>query len=174
MNEVIKAIKERRSCRKYTSEPVSRELLDQIVEAGLYAPSGMGKQSAKILVITRKEVRDQLAAINAQVMGREGFDPFYGAPAVILVIAPKDWLTAQEDGNLVLANMMLAAHSLGLSSCFIHRAAAEVASEQGRALLAQLGIEGEWQGIGHIIVGHGDAPALKAAERKADRVHFVE
>ncbi len=174
MNEVIKAIKQRRSCRKYSSEPVGHDQLEQIVEAGLYAPSGMGKQSPRMVVVTKKEIRDQLSAMNARVLGREDIDPFYGAPAVIVVLAPKGWITAEEDGNLALENMMLAAHSLGLATCYIHRAKAEFESEEGKQLLASLGIDGEWQGIGQIIVGHAGVPAPQAAERQADRVLFVE
>ncbi len=173
MNEVINAIKQRRSCRKYTSEPVDRGLLEQIVEAGLYAPSGMGQQSPKIVVITKKEIRDRLETMNAQILGRADILPFYGAPAVILVLAPKGFVTGEEDGVLALENMMLAAHSLGLSTCYIHRAKAEFDSEQGKQLLADLGIEGDWQGIGHIIVGHAAMPAPPAPPRKADRVVFA-
>ncbi len=173
MNEVINAIKQRRSCRKYTSEPVGRVQLEQIVEAGLYAPSGMGLQSPKIVVFTNKEIRDHLSAMNAQILGRADIDPFYGAPAVILVLAPKGFVTGEEDGVLALENMMLAAHSLGLSTCYIHRAKAEFDSEQGQQLLADLGIEGEWQGVGHIIVGHAAEPAPPAPARKAGRVVFA-
>ncbi len=174
MNEVINAIKQRRSCRAYTDEPVSREQLEQIVEAGLYAPSGMGKQSPKIMVVTKKDVRDQLSAMNAAVLGRKDIDPFYGAPVVIVVLAPKGWITAEEDGNLALENMMLAAHSLDLSTCYIHRAKAVFESEEGKRLLRSIGIEGEWQGIGNIIVGHAAAPAPQAPERNDGRVVFVE
>ncbi len=174
MNEVIKVIKERRSCRNYTSEPVSHEQLEQIVEAGLYAPSGMGQQSPKIVVINKKEVRDQLAAMIARMLGRDDCDPFYGAPALIIVLAPKGWVTAEEDGVLALGNMMLAAHSLGLSTCYIHRAKAEFESAEGQQLLSDLGIEGEWQAIGHIIVGHASAPSQQAADRKPHRVVYIE
>ncbi len=174
MNEVIQAIKQRRSCRKFTAEPVSREQISQIAEAGLYAPSGMGKQSAKLLVITKKDVIARLSAMNAQVLGRADFDPFYGAPVVIVALAPRGWVTAAEDGNLALENVMIAAQSFGLGTCYIHRAKAEFDSEAGKQFLSDLGIEGDWEGVGHVIVGHAADPAPSALERKSDRVVFVE
>ncbi len=173
-NEVINNIKERRSVRKYTTEVPSHELLEQVAEAGTYAASAMGRQNVKILVVTNKELRDKISSLNAQVIGREGMDPFYGAPGVIIAIAPKDSPTAVEDGVLALDNMMLAAEALGLSTCYIHRAMPVFDSEEGQKIISDLGIEGEWQGIGNIIIGYADGEKPVAAERKADRVYFVE
>lgn len=175
MNEVIIALKERRSVRKFTQDPVPEELIDQIVDAGIYAASGMGKQGVKVIVVTNKEMRDKLSAMNAAVMNKEGMDPFYGAPAVIVVLGDKSVPTEVYDGSLVLGNMMLAAYSLGIGSCWIHRAKQEFESPEGIAILKELGIEGEWEGIGHLILGWPLEETLPAAApRKADRVVKVQ
>ena len=112
----LESIKTRRSIRKYKSDPVPQELLNKIIDAGLYAPSGMGRQATIILSVTNKEVRDQLSKLNARIMGTDT-DPFYGAPAVLIVLAKKDCPTGIYDGSLVMQNLMLAAHELGLGSC---------------------------------------------------------
>lgn len=180
MNEVIQSMIRRRSIRKYKADAVPEKLLSQIVEAGLYAASGMGRQSSIIAVVTEKTLRDRLAEMNCAI-GREkgfpwpeGFDPFYGAPAILIVLAKKDVSTRVYDGSLVMGNLMLAAHSLGLGSIWIHRAKEEFEMEEWKELLKSLGVEGEWEGIGHCAVGHveGDTPA--AAKRKDGRVYWVE
>ena len=152
-----------------------KEDLEQIIEAGLYAANGMGKQATVTIAITNKEVRDKLAAVNCKIGGwPEGFDPFYGAPAVLIVLGDKNCLTHVYDGSLVIGNMLLAAHSLGLGSIWIHRAKEEFEMEEWIDLLKSLGVEGEWEGIGHCAVGYveGDKPA--AAKRREDRVYWVE
>lgn len=168
----LESIKTRRSIRKYKSDPVPQELLNKIIDAGLYAPSGMGRQATIILSVTNKEVRDQLSKLNARIMGTDT-DPFYGAPAVLIVLAKKDCPTGIYDGSLVMQNLMLAAHELGLGSCWIHRAKEEFELPEGRELLKSLGIEDEYEGIGHCIIGYadGDAPP---AERKEHRVYSVD
>ena len=125
MNGIIKAIEERRSIRKFQPTMPAKDDLAQIVEAGLYAASGMGRQSAIIVAVTNKELRDELAKTNAEIMGKPDFDPFYGAPAIFVVLADKSCRTAIYDGSLVMGNLMLAAHSLGLGSIWIHRAKEE-------------------------------------------------
>ncbi len=175
MNEVMKAILERRSVRKYTEEPVSREDLDQIVEAGLWAASGRNRQDVIILAVTDKELRDRLSRANCEIGGwTESADPFFGAPAVLVVLADKQCPNHVYDGSLVIGNMMLAAHSLGLGSCWIHRARQVFEAEEFKQLLRDLGIQGDWEGIGHCIVGHpaGDPP--RVPHRKPDRVFWVE
>ena len=115
MSEVLKAMKERRSIRKYKSDMVPQEILDQIIEAGLYAASGKGTQNTIIIQVTKKELRDEIAEMNRKIGGwEEGFDPFYGAPAMLIVLAKKDWPTGIYDGSLVMGNLMLAAHDLGI------------------------------------------------------------
>lgn len=135
MNEIIKAIEERRSIRKFQPTMPAKEDLAQIVEAGLYAASGMGRQSAIIIAVTNKELRDQLAKTNAEIMSKPDFDPFYGAPAILIVLADKSCRTAIYDGSLVMGNMMLAAHSLGLGSIWIHRAKEEFERTEYQQLL---------------------------------------
>lgn len=176
MNEVLKAIKERRSIRSFKPDMPPKELLEQIVEAGLYAASGMGQQPVKILAVTNKEMRDRLSEANCTVMGRPAdHDPFYGGPAVFVVLADKARPTTYiNDGTLVLGNMLLAAHSLGLGSIWIHRAKEEFEQEEFKALLRDLGIEGEWEGIGHCVVGYIDGDVPEAKPRKADRVYWIE
>ena len=175
MNEIIKAMKERRSIRKFKSELPSKADLEQIVEAGLYAASGMGKQATKIIVVTDKKLRDKISEMNRKIGGwDEGFDPFYGAPAMLIVLSEKDWRNKVYDGSLVMGNLMLAAHSLGFGSIWIHRAKEEFESDEGKEILKQLDIEGEWEGIGHCAVGYMDGELPKPAPRKEGRVVWAE
>ena len=170
-NPVIEAMKTRRSCRKFKADPVPRELVEQIAEAGLWAASGMGKQAVKIVAIADKALRDRLAEQNRRIGGwPEGFDPFYGAPVVLAVVADKEAFTAVYDGSLVMGNLMLAAHSLGVDSIWIHRAKEEFESDEGKALLKSLGIEGDWEGIGHCALGYAAEPLPAGAPRKPGRI----
>lgn len=175
MNEVIKAMKERRSIRKFKAEMPPKADLEQIVEAGLYAANGRGKQAVITIAVTDKELRDKLSAVNNEIMGGpEGNDPFYGAPAILIVLANKEVPTAPYDGSLVMGNLMLAAHSLGLGSIWIHRAKEEFEMPEYQKLLKDLGIEGEWEGIGHCTVGYIDGENPAAAPRNDGRVFWVE
>lgn len=175
MNEIIKAMEERRSIRKFKPEMPKKEDLQQIVEAGLYAANGMGRQATITVVVTNKELRDRLSAVNCKIGGwDESVDPFYGAPAILIVLAEKDWRNRVYDGSLVMGNMMLAAHSLGLGSIWIHRAKEEFEMPEYQQLLKELGVEGEWEGIGHCAVGYIDGEMPEAAERKPNRVFWVE
>lgn len=175
MNEVIKAMKERRSIRRFKPEMPKKEDLEQIIEAGLYAASGKGNQSAIMIAVTNKELRDKISAANCKIGGwKEDFDPFYGAPAIFIVLADKNWITRVYDGSLVMGNMMLAAHSLGLGSIWIHRAKEEFEMPDYIQLLKDLGIEGEWEGIGHCAVGYIDGDMPEAAKRKDGRVFWAE
>lgn len=171
MSEMLEKMKTRRSNRAYTSQEVPMELVEKIVEAGTYAPSGRGLQSSLIVAVTNREVRDQLAKMNADVMGVTN-DPFYGAPVVLVVLADKKRPTYLYDGSVVMENMLLAAHDLGLGSCWIHRAKEVFESEEGQALLKQWGIEGDYEGIGNCIIGYpSDEP--KAKPRKENYVIYV-
>ena len=175
MNEIIQSIKERRSVRKFKPEMPAKADLEQIIEAGLYAANGKGKQAVTVIAVTDKALRDKIAEDNRKIGGwQEGFDPFYGAPAILIVLGDKNWPTAVYDGSLVMGNLMLAAHSLGLGSIWIHRAKEEFETDEYRQLLADLGVEGEWEGIGHCAVGYIDGQAPKAAPRKEGRVFWVE
>ena len=174
MSELQNAILSRRSVRSYKSDPIPRPILEEIVQAGTYAATGMNRQSPIIIAITNKELRDRLSALNAKIMGREGSDPFYGAPVVLIVLAEKKYPTYLYDGSLVMGNLMLAAHAHGIGSCWIHRAREEFELPEGKAILAELGIEGEFEGIGHCILGYpeGDLPIMK--ERKNNYVYWIE
>ena len=173
MNETLKTLTERRSCRSYKPDPVPAEVLDQILEAGTYAATGMGKQSPIMIAVTDKETRDRLSRMNAAVMGASS-DPFYGAPNLIIVLADRSVGTYLYDGSLVMGNLMNAAHALGIASCWIHRAKEEFDSEEGKALLKSLGIEGNYEGIGHCILGYAaDAEAKPAAPRKPDWIYRI-
>lgn len=173
MNEILKAMKERRSYRKYKPDMLPKETIDQIIEAGLYAASGRNGQDAIIVAVTNQEARNRLAKVNAAVMGAEN-DPFYGAPVVLIVLADKNWSTHVYDGSLVMGNLMLAAHALGVGSCWIHRAKEEFETEEYKQVLKELGVEGEYEGIGHCILGYPDCEPPKAAERKENRVYYIE
>ena len=174
MNEVIDAMKERRSVRKFKSDMPLKSDIEQIIDAGLHAPSGKNMQSAKIIAITNKKLRDEISALNCKIGGwNEDFDPFYNAPVILMVIADKSFPTSIYDGSLVMENMMLAAHSLGLGSIWIHRAKEEFESEEGKEILKSLGIEGNYEGIGHLILGYASAPCKEAAPRKKDYVYYI-
>ncbi len=175
MNEIIKAMEERRSVRKFKAEMPSREDLEQIAEAGLYAANGMGRQAVVTVVVTKKDVRDRLMDVNRSIGGwGEEYDPFYGAPAIFIVLGNKECMTYQYDGSLVMGNLMLAAHSLGLGSIWIHRAKEEFETDEYKKLLSDLGIEGDYEGIGHCAVGYVDGEIPEAAARKDGRVYWVE
>ena len=175
MNDIIKAMEERRSIRKFKTDMPKKEDLEQIIEAGLYAANGMGKQAVITVAVTNKELRDKISRANCKIGGwKEDFDPFYGAPAILIVLAQKDWVNRVYDGSLVMGNMMLAAHSLGLGSIWIHRAKEEFEQEEWKKFLKDIGVEGEWEGIGHCAVGYIDGDAPKAAPRKDGRVFWAE
>ena len=175
MNEIIKAMLERRSIRKFKSDMVSKKDIDEIIEAGLYATNGMGRQAVITVAVTNKELRNKIAEDNRKIGGWDkGFDPFYGAPVILIVLAEKGWRNRVYDGSLVIGNMMLAAHSLGLGSIWIHRAKEEFETEEYKKLLKDIGIDGEWEGIGHCAIGYIDGDIPKPAPRKENRVYFVE
>ena len=165
MNETMKTLIQRRSCRKYQKRQVDRDQLEQILEAGTYAPTGMGRQSPVIVAVQDPEMVAKLSAMNAAVMGSQS-DPFYGAPTVLVVLADKTMPTYLYDGALVMGNLMNAAHSLGVASCWIHRAKEVFASQEGKALLAQWGLPDTYEGIGNCILGYADEPLPEAKPRK--------
>ena len=169
LGPVQKAIYERRSIRSYKPDMLSKNLINQIMQAGTYAASGMNRQSSVIIAITDKSVRDRLSALNAKIMGDEESDPFYGAPVVLAVLA-----TYVHDGSLVIGNMMLAAEELGIGSCWVHRAKEEFESEYGRQLLKRLGITGNYEGIGHLVLGYADTEKKSAEPRKENYTYYIE
>ncbi len=166
-------LRTRRSARKYTDEMIPEDVLQRICEAGTYAPTGMGKQSPIIICVTNREVRDRLSAMNAAVMGSTG-DPFYGAPVVCVVLADRKVGTYLYDGALVMGNLMNAARAEGVASCWIHRAKEVFDSEEGKAMLKEWGIEGDYEGIGNCILGYAATRAPKARPRKENYVTYVK
>lgn len=172
MNELLQTIKTRKSTKSFLDKEVPLELIEQIVEAGTYAPTGRNLQSPIIVAITNKEVRDQLSKMNASIMNAKT-DPFYGAPVVLVVLANKDVNTYIYDGSCVMENLMLAAHSLGLGSCWIHRAKEEFESEEGKSLLKEWGIEGNYEGIGHVILGYNKVEPVEKP-RKDNYIYYVK
>ena len=175
--EVMNALLERRSCKAYKPDAVPEALLDEVMNAAAYAPSGMGKQSPIILCVTNKEMRDRISRLNAAVMGQgEGFDPFYGAPVVLVVLADKNVRTYLYDGSLAMGSLMHAAWDKGLGSCWIHRAKEVFDSAEGKAILADLGIEGDYEGIGNCILGYRDetVPYRDRLPRKENYIYYVK
>ena len=163
----------RRSVRKYKPDMVPQEKLDKILEAGTYAATGMGHQSPIILTVTDKAMRDRLSKMNAAIMGVDS-DPFYGAPVVLVVLADKNVPTYIYDGSLVMGNLMNAAHAEGIASCWIHRAKEEFNSPEGKQILQDLGITGDYEGIGHCILGYADGDEPAAKPRKENYVYSVK
>ncbi len=137
----------------------------------MYAPSGMGRQSAIMVVLDDEETISELSKMNAAIMGTSG-DPFYGAKTVIVVLANKDVPTYLYDGSLVMGNLMNAAEALGIESCWIHRAKEEFESEKGKALLKKWGIEGNYEGIGHCVLGYGEKAPEKP--RKENYIYRIK
>lgn len=177
-NETLKTLETRRSCRKFKPDMVSDEELQAVLRAGTYAPSGKNQQSAIIIAVTNKELRDQIAEENRKIGGwNEGFDPFYGAPVILIVIADKDANNGSgtyiNDGSLVMGNLMNAAASIGLGSVWIHRAKQEFENEFGKAILEKLGIKGNYEGIGHVALGYPAAELPKALARKENYVYYI-
>lgn len=174
MNETLKVLESRRSCRNFKPDEISDEILEQIIKAGTYAATGMGKQSPVIIVVTNKEMRDKISEQNRLIGGwDDGFDPFYGAPVILIVLAKKDVRTHVYDGSLVLGNLMNAAESLGVASIWIHRAKEEFESDFGREILSLLEISDEYEGIGHCALGYAAEEPKPAAPRKDDYVYYI-
>lgn len=174
MNATFENLLTRRSVRSYTDEMPPREVIEEICQAGMYAPTGMNRQSPIIIAVTNRETRDQLSRLNAAVMGND-MDPFYGAPVVLVVLADSSKaMTWKEDGSLVMGNLLNAAHAKGLGSCWIHRAKEVFETDEGKALLAQLGIEGNYVGIGNCILGYVDGDYPEARPRKENYLYWIE
>ena len=164
MNATISTLKNRCSTKKYLSKPLPAEVLNEILDAGLYAPSGMNNQKVISVAVTDRKTRDALSRMNAEVLGAET-DPFYNAPCVVVVLSDPERRTWVEDGSLVMGNLMNAATALGVGSCWIHRAREMFDSEEGKALLKKWGVPENYRGIGNCILGYPDGePAKKPRE----------
>lgn len=170
MADALTVLKERRSCRSFDGRQVEEDKLNKILEAGMYAPTGMGRQSPVMVAVTDSDTVAELSKMNAEIMGTDG-DPFYGASTVIIVLADKNIGTHVYDGALVMGNLMNAAEALGVQSCWIHRAKEEFDSPKGRAMLKKWGIEGDYEGIGHCVLGYGEK--VPAKPRKENYIYRV-
>ena len=171
--EAIENLLTRKSVKSYKPDPVPKALIEKVIEAGLEAPSGLNKQSPIILAVTDKQVRDELSKLNA---GKDPFfraDPFYGAPVVLVVLADKSVPTYLYDGSLVMENLLLAAHALGLGACWIHRAKETFEIPEGKALLEKIGLKGDYEGIGNCILGYANVEPEKKP-RKDNRTYWIE
>ena len=177
-------MKARRSCRAFLPDMPSGELIARVCEAGTWAPTGHGKQSPLIVAVTNRGLRDRLSAMNARIWNElkvqrgekplEGFDPFYGAPVVLVVLADRKVPTYLYDGCAVMTNLANAAEAVGLASCWIHRAKEEFDSDEGKQILRDLGIEGDYEGIDHLVLGLPAKPISAPLPRKADYVRWAE
>ena len=173
MNETLKTLKERRSCRKYLPKQVEAAALDAILEAGTYAPTGMNRQAPVIVAVQDPETVKKISKLNAAVMGADT-DPFYGAPTVLVVLADPEVRTYVYDGALVMGNLMNAAHAVGVDSCYIFRAREVFATEEGKALLRQWGVPDHYEGIGNCILGYGaEGGKREASPRKENYIYKV-
>lgn len=173
MSNAMESMLTRRSVRKYKKDMIPRDILDQILKAGSYAATGRNLQSPIMIAVTNRELRDRLSDMNARIMGVDS-DPFYGAPVVIIVLADRSVSTHVYDGSLVMGNLMLAAHELGIGSCWIHRAKEEFDSDEGKEILRQLGIDGDYEGIGHCVLGYADGPLPAEKARKENYIYYAE
>lgn len=170
MNDVVKTLKERRSIRKYTDKQITEEELNIILECGIYAPSGKNKQSGLIVVIQDKELISKIAKINASFVNKEGLNPFYDAPTLVIVFADKNISTYREDGCAIISNMINAAYSIGVSSCWIHRAKETFETEEGKKMMESWGIDSKYEAIGNCVLGYADCDLPKPFPRKDNYV----
>ena len=170
--EFFQTVLTRASTKKYKAEMPEKALIEKILEAGIHAPTGRNLQAPIILAVTNKEMRDKLSKLNAQILGTE-IDPFYGAPVVLVVLAKKDVNTRVYDGSLVMGNLMLAAHALGLGACWIHRAKETFELPEGKQILKDLGIDEEYEGIGNCVIGYSDME-LSVKAKKENWVYYVD
>ena len=172
-NEVLKAIRERRSIRRYKPEQITDEELRAVLEAGTWAATGMGKQDPWIVAVQNPEVCDRPRKMNAVVMGTDS-DPYYGAPTIVLVFASADWSNNVKDASLVLGNMMLAAHSIGLASCWINREDAMFASAEGQQMLRGWGLPEGLVGVGALSLGYASSHPHTVKPRKEDYFRVIK
>ena len=171
---ILSCMEKRRSCRNFKSDMIPSDILEKILRAGTFAASGRNRQSPVIIAVTNKKLRDEISLWNRKIMGTDS-DPFYNAPVILIVLADKNVPTYLYDVSLVMANLMLAAHSCGVASCWIHRAKEEFDSDEGKLLLKKLGISGEYEGIGHCALGYSAVPLPEEAPpRKKDYIYYVD
>ena len=170
MNETLKILKERRSVRKYQTKQIADTELDAILEAGTWAATGMGKQSPVMVVVQDAETIAYMSMLNAEIQGRPGTDPFYGAPTVVVVLADGEIPTWLQDGSLVMGNLMNAAASLGVASCWINRAMELFDKPEGKELLKKWGLGEKYRGVGNCILGYAEGAVSVPKPRKENYI----
>ncbi|MFA9423449.1 MAG: nitroreductase family protein [Sedimentibacter sp.] len=173
MNETMITLLNRRSIRKFKQDQITDEELNAVLEAGKYAPSGANQQSAIFVAVQNKEVIQKITKMNADIMGKD-MDTYYGAPTIILVLADKSKVAPVEDGSIAIGNMHNAAYSLGLGACWVHRERQMFESEEGKSLLKEWGVEGDFIGVGSLILGYPDCEQPKASPRKENSVFIIK
>lgn len=173
MEDILSIIVSRRSVKSFTDEAVDKVMIDKVIKAGMYAPSGKNIQSPIILCVTNQEIRKNLSKELADFRGITN-DPFYGAPVYLVVLAKKDVFTHVYDGSCVIENMLLEAHSLGLGACWIHHAKEIFEKEYGKSLLNSLGFDGEYEGVGTCILGHAKKYPEEEIPRKENYVYYLD
>lgn len=172
-NEVLKCIRTRRSIRRYKKEQITDEELNTVLEAGTWAPTSKGLQLPFIIAVQKPELIAQLVRMNAEIMGVTS-NPYYDAPTLVFVFAPIEYGKGLQDGSCVLENMMLAAHSIGLGSCWINREIEMFKTEEGLQLMKDWGLPDGLMGIGALSLGYPASvpPSVKA--RKADYCKIIK
>lgn len=160
MCDTLNMLKSRCSTKKYISKPVPEAVLDKILEAGLYAPTGLNNQKVVMVAVTDKATRDTLSRMNAEILGSTA-DPFYNAPCVVVVLSDPERNTWIEDGSLVMGNLMNAATALGVGSCWVHRAREMFDTPQGKELLKKWGLPEHYRGIGNCLLGYPDGDPVR-------------
>ena len=173
-NDTLTTLKNRRSCKDYKPEQIKDEELEAILDAGTWAPTGMGKQSPIMIAVQNKEDIAELERINAEIFGKPGAPLFYGAPTVVVVLADAERPTAVYDGSLVMGNLLNAAASIGVGACWIHRAKETFEREDGKALLKKWGINGNYIGIGNCILGYAASKPKEGLPRKSDYITIIK
>ena len=174
-NQIIQALKTRRSVRAYKPDQITDDELKTVLEAGTWAPTAKGLQDPWIVAIQNPALLKRISRMNAAVWGKgEDIDPFYGAPTFVLVFGTADWVNAVPDGSLVLGNMMNAAHAIGLGSCWINREREMFATEEGKALMKELGLPDGLIGIGALSLGYPATPPKEPKPRKENYYRIVK
>lgn len=189
---LLNLMKTRRSIRKYTDERIPKECLDKIIEAGLYAPNAGGGQRSMLLVIDGPDLVEKIGRLNASCMHRErligGYvsaeqpsliddvrikSGFYGAPTVVAIFAQKHFLYNTADAFCIAENVVLASHSLGISSCIVARGEETFETVEGKSFLEKWNVDENMECKCFVTLGYVDGPYPKEKERRKGRVMVV-
>ena len=170
--EALEVLLTRRSVRKFKPEQITEEELLAVLYAGTYAPTGRNRQTPWIIAVQEPAQREAVSKLNAKVMGADT-DPYYGAPTIILVVAPDDGF-GELNGAAVLTNMVNAAFAAGLGSCWIHRPKQMFETEEGKAMLAKWGLPEGMMGVASIALGYADMENPAAPPRKENYYRIIK